>query len=143
MLVAGGIVLFVVYVHNTSNTTSTQITVVWQTPTTAFTKQEQQDIQNSLKSELLATSPQGFSGFSFNIVSVKRQGVWGTLNAEAYVSGKATPLATEPLFAITHQQSGIWRVWTEKSPHFCDQLKQIPDTFMSSTDKHYFLGCFQ
>ena len=124
------------------NSTSVDVTIVWQVPTTSFTQQDQQAIQNAWAPELLASSPSSLTGHEFTIISAQRQGNWAIFSANERVSASASPISTEPLFFIARLQGTTWTVQTPSSSGFCAVLKQVPDTLLDPIDKHYFLGCY-
>lgn len=146
ILVVGGFV-FVYDLRTSTNTTTatpTTITIVWKASTTSFTQQDLKNIQIALQSVLLAPpNPHPIAGHEFTIIDAQRQGSWVILSANERVNTNANPIPTEPLFFIVHQQGANWAVWTPGLAHFCDQLKQIPDTLLDPIDKHYFRGCYQ
>jgi hypothetical protein len=110
--------------------------------TKQFTQQDQQDIQTALNSELSTPNPGSRAGHEFTIIDAQRQGDWAIFSANERMSHDAPPIPTEPLFFLAHRQGTSWTIWIPSSPHFCDQLKQLPDTLLAPSDKHYFLGCY-
>jgi Na+-transporting methylmalonyl-CoA/oxaloacetate decarboxylase gamma subunit len=132
-----GIGVAVVFTRSRAN-----ITIAWQAPTTSFTQQDQQDIQNAWEPALLASNPSSLSGHKFTIISAQREGDWAIFSANERVGANAEPIPTEPLFFIAHLQGTTWTVQTPSSSGFCDMLKQVPETLLDSTDKHYFQGCY-
>jgi len=120
------------------NRASTDISIVWQSSPTSLTQQDQQSIQDGLKSALLAANPGNIAGHEFTIIDAQRQGDWAIFSASERVSHDVQPLPTEPLFFLAHQQGTIWTIWLPGSPTFCNQLKQVPDTLLNATDKGYF-----
>lgn len=139
LIIGIGIAAIIYFLNRSSN----DITIAWQTSTTAFTQQELQDIQNAWKTTLLSPNPNSVAGHTFTIINAQRQGDWAIFSANERIQQETTPIPTEPLFFIAHRQSTGWNVSTPSSPTFCNQLKQLPDTLLDPTDKHYFLGCYQ
>jgi hypothetical protein len=125
------------------NKTSADVTIVWQSSSTSFTQQDQQNIQAGLKSELLAANSGNIAGHEFTIIDAQRQGDWAIFSASEQVNQDAKPIPTEPVFFIAHQQGTMWTVWMPGLSHFCDQLKHVPDQLLDPIDKHYFRGCYQ
>ena len=120
------------------NRASADVTIIWQSSPASFTQQDKQGIQDGLKSELIAANPGTIVGHEFTIIDAKRQGDWAIFSASERASQDAQPIPTEPLFFLAHQQGTTWTVWLPSSPNFCDQLMQVPDTLLDTTDKGYF-----
>src|SRR6266478_9711395 len=122
-----GIGVAVVYLRSS---TSAKITIIWQAHSTAFTQQDQQDIQAAWKNALLSSNPSSIAGHEFTIVNAQRQKDWAIFSANERVSQDAPPIATEPLFFLARQQGTTWTVWIPSTPGFCNELKQLPDTLL-------------
>ncbi len=125
----------IVYLHHN---VSTDITIKWQYSSSSLTPQDQQDIQTAWKAVLLAPNPNRLAGHEFSIVDTRRQGSWAIFSAEERVNSGTQPSPTEPMFFLAHQQGNTWTVWIPSSPDFCNELKQVPNTLLSTTDKELF-----
>ncbi|HVB21135.1 MAG TPA: hypothetical protein VNG51_04235 [Ktedonobacteraceae bacterium] len=136
-----GVGVVIIYLRSTS----TDITIVWQTSPTSFAQQDRQGIQNAWEADLTApsSSPGTITNHTFTIITAHRQGDWAIFSANERVNPNGQPIPTEPLFFLAHLQDGNWVVWIPSSAGFCQELNQVPDTLLDSGDKHYFLGCYQ
>ena len=115
--------------------------VLWQAPPSTFTQRDQSAIVAGFQSELSAHGSSEAANHHFSIVFAQRQGDWALFTAVERTDPGSRPNPTEPLFFIGHAHGTDWTIWLPNSPHFCEQLRHLPEALLDAADLAYFVGC--